>query len=157
MKYLFLLLALTAALPAAATANPIVDVQWTADTGQGAPTNEMMRAAVNDAFHHQAARWLPPGARLEVRIQSFGRAGRAEPWGPPAYGHVRFLRGVRSPGMQLRYRAYDPARGLWLTGEQRIVHQAPLPAAARSGAHRPFAHERYMVARWIRQLGQRMR
>ncbi|MEX2515714.1 MAG: DUF3016 domain-containing protein [Gammaproteobacteria bacterium] len=150
-----LLWALILCMPAPVAAD-YIDIQWSAGVKASDREASLFQQAMRRHFQRELSRLHPAAARLEILIHDFQRVSRQEPWQPPGFGSVRFIREDQSASMTLDYRIYDPQQSQWFEGTETVVQQSRPSAAARATSGDPYAHERYMVTRWMQQLSDSM-
>lgn len=116
---------------------------------------------VRDIARHVAARAereLRPGEVLEVLITDIERAGDFEP-GMGASDHVRIVRDIYPPRIDLSYTLRDASGAVLASGERSLRDVGFLQRhAGIINASDPLRHEKRLVDDWVRDdLGRRAR
>ena len=98
----------------------------------------------------RAARELAPGERLEVEITDIKRAGEFE-WSTGRSDHVRVVRDIYPPRIDLRFTRLDAEGNVVDSGERQLTDLGFLSRAGGSvGMDDPLRHEKRLVDDWIR-------
>ncbi|NLA68260.1 MAG: DUF3016 domain-containing protein [Gammaproteobacteria bacterium] len=98
----------------------------------------------------RAAGALAPGERLEVEITDIKRAGEFEP-ATTSSNHVRVIRDIYPPRIDLRYTRYDAAGQVVDSGERQLtdigfLHRGVGTVALNDG----LRHEKRLIDDWVR-------
>ena len=97
----------------------------------------------------RAGRALPAGERLEVEITDIDRAGEYEPTAGRA-DHLRVVRDIYPPRIDLRYARYDAEGRLLDSGERKLGDIGFLAHSAHAlHASDPLRHEKRLIDEWI--------
>ena len=99
-----------------------------------------------------AAARLPEGQHMDITITDIQRAGSFEPWLMPDMQHVRMMRDIYPPRMNLGVRITGQDGQLVSEGQHRLsdmnyLHSTP-PTINSSD---PLRHEKHMIDTWVRR------
>lgn len=99
-----------------------------------------------------AAARLPEGQHMDITITDIQRAGSFEPWLMPDMQHVRMMRDIYPPRMNLDVRITGQDGQLVSEGQYRLsdmnyLHSTP-PTINSSD---PLRHEKHMIDTWVRR------
>lgn len=98
----------------------------------------------------RAERELAPGERLEVEITDIERAGEYE-MATGYSDHVRVIRDIYPPRIDLRYTRFDDQGNVVDSGERELTDLGFLARGGGSvGMGDPLRHEKRLVDDWIR-------
>lgn len=159
------LLAATAMLVACAAPRPTgappgaVSVSWS-DPAQFAEARENQRdtpatreawvSALGRHLAEQAAAVLPRDEKLDVRITDIKRAGGFEPWRGPQADHLRVVRDVYPPRIELEFKRLA-ADGRVLHSGQRDLRDPSFLMRPNRYASDPLGHEKLLLDDWVRK------
>lgn len=123
------------------------------DTGRGASALERVREAelaeLRTWLSGAAARRLPAGQRLEIRLTDLDRAGRLEPWQRGAGTELRVVRSVTPPRIDLDFRLLAADGGVLREGSRRLRDAGfEWSTGARNPTDR-WRHEKALLERWL--------
>jgi hypothetical protein len=97
----------------------------------------------------RAERVLGPGERLDVVITDVKRAGEYEP-GAGRIDHVRVVRDIYPPSIDLHFTRHDAAGNVIDSGERRLSDLGFLAHSARAlYSDDPLRHEKRLLDEWI--------
>lgn len=109
---------------------------------------------VRDIAKHlaeRAGRALAPGERLEVEITDIERAGEFEP-GRGRSDHVRVVRDIYPPRIELDFTLFDAAGKVVDQGERRLTDLGFLNRTTGTvSMGDPLRHEKRLIDDWIRK------
>ena len=97
----------------------------------------------------EAAEVLGPGERLEVHILDIKRAGDYEPGGH--VDHVRVVRDIYPPRIDLRYARHDASGRLVDSGERRLGDVGFLNRPLHGRASDALRYEKRLIDDWVRR------
>jgi len=95
---------------------------------------------------------LPPGYKLNVVFSDIALAGDFEPQLGPDFDHVRVVKDIYPPRMQLAYEVLDENGNVVQKGDTTLTDLAFLQKIRRPG-YQQFEHEFDLLERFIRDLG----
>ncbi|PZP61084.1 MAG: DUF3016 domain-containing protein [Pseudoxanthomonas spadix] len=97
-----------------------------------------------------AARQLPAGQTLDVRITDIHRAGEYEPWHGPSADHIRILKDIYPPRLSFDYTLHDASGKVLDQGQAKLVDMSYL-MGARPMDSDPLRYEKRMIDQWTRR------
>jgi len=97
-----------------------------------------------------AAKQLPPGQTLDVRITDIHRAGEYEPWHGPSADHIRFLKDIYPPRLSFDYTLHDASGKVVDQGQAKLVDLSYL-MGVRPMDSDPLRYEKRMIDQWTRR------
>ena len=103
-------------------------------------------------FVPAAARLLPAGQRLHLRILDIDMAGDIQPWRNSRYEPLRYVEFGHPPRMTLEYQIIDPAGGVLAEGREELVDTSFDIRPPTIRRDEPFAYEFVMLERWLQSL-----
>ena len=129
------------------------------DAREGGFESEAARRAWLDALcehlSERAAAALPTGQRLEVHITDVKRAGGFEPWRGPQAAHLRVVRDVYPPRIDLRFRRLAADGSVLQSGTRQLRDPSFLMRPPRY-ANDTLRFEKVLVDDWVeREFGGR--
>ena len=125
------------------------------DAREGAHESDKARRAWLDALSEhlseRAAAALPAGQRLEVHITDVKRAGGFEPWRGPQAAHLRVVRDIYPPRIDLRFkRLAADGKNVLQTGSRQLRDPGFLMRPPRY-ANDALRFEKVLVDDWVAQ------
>lgn len=124
------------------------------DARSGAPESEAARRAWLDALcghlAERAAAALPAGQRLTVQLTDVQRAGAFEPWRGPQAAHLRVVRDLYPPRIDLQFQRLA-ADGRVLQSERRQLRDPGFLMRPAPNTHDPLRYEKRLVDDWVAQ------
>lgn len=103
---------------------------------------------------------LPEGTRLEVRLLDIDRAGDYEPgrdFGSASSDHIRIMRDVYPPRIELEFRLLDAEGTVVSMGQRKLTDLLYLHSIATASLDSdPLRYEKQLINEWIRkEFGKR--
>lgn len=124
------------------------------DAREGGHESANARRAWMDALcehlSERAAAALPTGQRLEVHITDVKRAGGFEPWRGPQAAHLRVVRDIYPPRIDLRFKRLAADGSVLQTGTRQLRDPAFLMRPNRY-ANDTLRFEKVLVDDWVDQ------
>jgi hypothetical protein len=150
--------AVTAADPTSRVSVVFDDPRRFTDVKDGAMRSEAGTAAILEELERfiraSAARYLPTGRALEVRVTDVDLAGEFEPWRGPQFERVRFMRESFWPRIDLEFRVKDAEGRAVNEGRRSLSDPNYLTRSIRVTDDR-LRYEKDLLSEWLRQeLGQ---
>jgi hypothetical protein len=100
----------------------------------------------------QAGKMLPAGDRLEVTITDIKLAGGYEPWHGPNLMHVRFMKDVYPPRIDLTFKLTDSNGTVLREGSRKLRNLGYLQSGvARPGDTDPLRYDKGLLDSWLRR------
>ena len=100
----------------------------------------------------RAEKMLPAGDRLEVTITDIKLAGGYEPWHGPNLMHVRFMKDVYPPRIDLTFRLTDSNGNVLREGSRKLRDLGYLQSGlARPGDTDPLRYDKGLLDNWLRK------
>jgi len=99
-----------------------------------------------------AAKLLPAGQRLHLRILDMDMAGDIQPWRNSRHEPLRYIEFGHPPRMTLEYQIIDPAGGVLAEGQEKLVDASFDIRPPTIRRDEPFAYEFVMLERWRQNL-----
>lgn len=112
----------------------------------GAAILEELARFVRDA----GARAVADGRALEVRVTDIDMAGELEPWRGPRLDHVRFMRDVYAPRIDLEFTLKDAHGGVVGEGKRSLRDPNYLIRAKPQGDD-PLRYEKTLLGDWLQR------
>ena len=95
------------------------------------------------------------GERVEILVTDIRRAGDFEPGRSPQMDHVRVMRDIYWPRMDLEFSHYDAAGNVVASGERRLNDPNYLSSLQRSVGNDALRYEKAMIDGWLqREFGR---
>lgn len=130
------------------------------DAREGGHESDAARRAWLDALcehlSERAAAALPTGQHLEVHITDVKRAGGFEPWRGPQAAHLRVVRDVYPPRIDLRFKRLAADGSVLQTGSRQLRDAAFMMRPNRYADDR-LRFEKTLVDDWVEQEFGRQR
>lgn len=99
----------------------------------------------------QAARMLPPGDQLKVTITDIKLAGAYEPWQGIDLQHVRFMKDIYPPRIDLTFQLIDSDGKVLREGSRKLRDMGYLHSGLlKSGSDR-LRYDKALIDRWLRR------
>ena len=94
--------------------------------------------------------YVPAGLHLEIKVTDITLAGRFEPWRGPDFDHVRIIRDLYPPRIELEFRLTDAQGAVVNEGKRELTDLAfqmrhPLPESDY------LRYEKDMLKDWFRE------
>ena len=100
----------------------------------------------------RATKMLPPGDRLEVSITDIKLAGGFEPWHGPDLRHVRFMKDVYPPRIDLTFKLIGSDGKVLREGSRKLRNLGYLQSGlARPGDTDPLRYDKGLLDSWLRR------
>lgn len=100
----------------------------------------------------RATKMLPPGDRLEVSITDIKLAGGFEPWHGPNFRHVRFMKDVYPPRIDLTFKLIGSDGKVLQEGSRKLRNLGYLQSGlARPGDTDPLRYDKGLLDNWLRK------
>ena len=100
----------------------------------------------------RASRILPPGERLEVSITDIKLAGGYEPWHGAQLMHVRFMKDVYPPRMDLSFRLIGSNGEVLREGSRKLRNLGYLQSGiTRASDTDPLRYDKALIDSWLRR------
>ena len=100
----------------------------------------------------RAEQMLPPGDRLEVSITDIKLAGAYEPWRGPDLMHVRFMKDVYPPRIDLTFKLLGSDGTVLKEGSRKLRNLGYLQSGlARPGDTDPLRYDKGLLDSWLRR------
>jgi hypothetical protein len=97
-----------------------------------------------------APRYLTRGERLEIRITNVDLAGDFEPWHGINFSHIRILKDIYPPRMDLEFRLMDAGGNVISSGKRRLLELGYLMTTSLSPTDN-LRYDKDMITDWLRQ------
>jgi len=137
-----------------------VDVEWRDPTqmteyqrSRGYAAKRDAVAAVQTLAKHldkKAEALLPEGQTLSVFLSDVDLAGEYEPWGGFRKDHVRIIRNIYPPRIELAYQLRDAQGAVLREGSAELRDPAFETGGSPSG-NESLRYEKRMIDQWLRQ------
>jgi hypothetical protein len=100
----------------------------------------------------RAEKMLPAGDRLEVTITDIKLAGGYEPWHGPNLMHVRFMKDIYPPRIDLTFRLIGSNGTVLREGSRKLRKVGYLQSGlARPGDTDPLRYDKGLLDSWLRK------
>lgn len=101
----------------------------------------------------RATKMLPAGDRLEVSITDIKLAGGYEPWHGAQLMHVRFMKDIYPPRMDLSFKLIGSNGEVLREGSRKLRNLGYLQsgAAARTTDSDPLRYDKALIDSWLRR------
>jgi len=100
----------------------------------------------------RASRMLGPGERLEVSITDIKLAGGYEPWRGAQLMHVRFMKDVYPPRMDLSFKLIGSNGEVLREGSRQLRNLGYLQSGAtRTSDTDPLRYDKALIDSWLRR------
>ncbi len=100
----------------------------------------------------QATRMLPPGDRLDVTITDIKLAGGYEPWHGPNMTHVRFMKDIYPPRIDLTFTLIGSNGEMLQEGSRKLRNLGYLQSGVgRLGDSDPLRYDKALIDSWLRR------
>ncbi len=100
----------------------------------------------------RATKTLPPGDRLDVTITDIKLAGGYEPWHGPNLMHVRFMKDVYPPRIDLTFKLIGSNGQVLRQGQRKLRNLGYLQSgAARLTDTDPLRYDKALIDSWLRR------
>jgi hypothetical protein len=153
-------IAATAAPPSAEPATVAVEfiapedfTDFKTSTFGGEKEQAALQKELAVAFKREAARYLPAGHRLIVRIHDIDLAGDIDAVRGPQLDDVRIVRGIYVPRMKLEY-SLTAADGRVVSSGERALTDPAFDLRLKLPNSDYTFHEQEMIGDFMRQLGR---
>lgn len=100
-------------------------------------------------FEKRGEKILAPGQRLDIVITDVDLAGDFEPWRGPEYAHVRIIRDIYPPRIDLKFKLIGADGQVLREGTRSLRDLAFLTHSGPPGDTDPLRFEKHMIARWL--------
>lgn len=94
---------------------------------------------------------LPEGQQLDVTITDIRRAGSYEPWHGMQLDHVRMMRDIYWPRIELSFRRLDAAGNVLEEGERTLSDAAYLSNTSMGRRNDLLRYEKSLLDQWLRR------
>lgn len=100
----------------------------------------------------RATTMLPPGDRLEVNITDIRLAGGYEPWHGAQLMHVRFMKDIYPPRIDLNFKLIDSQGKVLREGSRKLRNLGYLQSGLTAvGSSDPLRYDKALIDRWLRR------
>jgi hypothetical protein len=100
----------------------------------------------------RAEKMLPAGDRLEVTITDIKLAGGYEPWRGPNLMHVRFMKDIYPPRIDLTFKLIGSNGTVLREGSRKLRNMGYLQSGlARPGDTDPLRYDKGLLDSWLRK------
>lgn len=99
----------------------------------------------------RAERELPPGTTLDVTLRDIRRAGMYEPWRGPELDHVRIVKDLYPPRIDLDFVLRDADGHVVAEGARELRDMGFLNRAGMIGNSDSLRYEKQLVDDWLRR------
>ena len=100
----------------------------------------------------RATKMLPAGDRLEVSITDLKLAGGYEPWHGPQLMHVRFMKDIYPPRMDLSFRLIGSNGEVLREGSRKLSNMGYLQSGiTRATDTDPLRYDKALIDSWLRR------
>ncbi|NII10866.1 DUF3016 domain-containing protein [Oleiagrimonas sp. C23AA] len=103
----------------------------------------------------QADGVLAPGQRLEVTITDIARAGSFEPWLGPNFDHVRIIKSIYPPRIELNFTLYGTNGTVLRQGQRKLTNLAFMDTVSSTNQD-PLRYEKALIKNWLRRGPDRL-
>ena len=103
---------------------------------------------LGDHLRKRADRVLPPGQRLDVRIDDIKLAGSFEPWHRPGLQDVRILKDIYPPSMKLHFKL-SGADGATIREDDAQLRDNSYLQRAVTNTTDPLRYDKRMIDDWL--------
>ncbi len=97
-----------------------------------------------------ARHYLAAGQSLEVQVTDVDLAGEFEPWHGIEFDHIRILKEVYPPRINLEFRRLD-ASGRVISEGTRRLHGMGYLMTGTMRANDPLRHDKELISDWMRR------
>jgi hypothetical protein len=94
--------------------------------------------------------YVTGGSQLEIKVTDIDLAGNIEPWRGPEFSHIRILRDIYPPRMELEFRLIGANGKVISEGKRRLMNPGYLMGSALPASD-PLRFDKEIIRRWIRQ------
>ena len=100
----------------------------------------------------RATKMLPSGQRLQVDITDIKLAGGYEPWHGPELMHVRIMKDIYPPRIELNFKLVDSQGEVLREGSRKLSNLGYLESGATGIANSdPLRYDKAMIDSWLRR------
>ena len=103
----------------------------------------------------QADGVLAPGQWLEVTVTDIARAGSFEPWLGPNFDHVRIIKSIYPPRIELNFTLYGANGAVLRQGKRKLTDLAFMDRVSNINQD-PLRYEKALIKDWLRRGPDRL-
>jgi hypothetical protein len=130
--------------------NPEKFTDLKADASGGKKGRDSYLDQLKDYLVRQAGGQLPQGQRLSISITNIDMAGDFEPWRGQSLTHVRMVKDLYPPRIDLSFKITD-AKGKVLREGSRELKNLSFMRDASINRQDPLRHEKKLLDDWLRR------
>ena len=125
------------------------------DAAASAESRQQVLSEIRAQFELLAKRYLREGQQLELTVTDVDLAGAYEPWRGMDFDHLRILRDIYPPSMQLSFLLLGPEGKVIAEGTRRLRDFGYLQFHAMPSSD-PLRYEKDMIGLWMKtEFGRR--
>ena len=100
----------------------------------------------------RATRMLPPGQRLQVSVTDIRLAGGYEPWHGAQLMHVRFMKDIYPPRINLDFKLLDSDGEVLREGSRKLSNLGYLQSGVTGVSNTdPLRYDKALIDSWLRR------
>jgi hypothetical protein len=111
---------------------------------------ERTLAALKEYFVQQASRVIPANFKLLITVMDIDQAGDFEPWLGPSFDHVRIVKDLYPPRIEIVFRVIDPEGNVVREGK-RELRDPMFMSRLTTDRNDPLRYEKELIDAWLRQ------
>ncbi|MBS0488168.1 MAG: DUF3016 domain-containing protein [Proteobacteria bacterium] len=116
---------------------------------------EEWQKALSDNLRRHADLVLPPGQKLDVKVEDIKLAGDFEPWRGPNALDIRFMKDIYPPRATLHYKLSGANGATIREGDSKITDLSYLHRTTNITSIDPLRYDKRMLDDWIdREFGK---